>query len=80
MSPTRTVHNQTPNDGWIGRRLMVNHLRVFGCIAYGLFKIYSKKFDKKSKKYIFVGYSSESKAYKLYNPFSGKITISRDVG
>jgi len=44
-----------------------------------LVKTYSQKFDKKSEKYIFISYSPESKAYKLCNPFSGKITISRDM-
>ena len=57
----------------------MSYLKVFGCTAYALVKIYSQKFDKKPEKYIFVGYSSESKAYKLYNPVSGKLTISRDV-
>ncbi|KAL8123781.1 hypothetical protein AgCh_011684 [Apium graveolens] len=37
------------------------------------------KLDDKSKKYIFVGYSEASKAYKLYNPIIRKIVISRDV-
>ena len=57
----------------------MSHLRVFGCIAYALVKTYSRKFDEKFEKYIFVEYSSESKAYKLYNHVSGKLTISRDV-
>ena len=34
--------------------------------------------DGKREKYIFVGYDSSSKGYKLYNPNNGKI-ISRDV-
>ena len=79
LSPTRAVRNQTPYEAWTGRRPMVSHLRVFGCIAYALIKTHSQKFDEKSEKYVFVGYCSESKAYKLYNPISGKITISRDV-
>jgi hypothetical protein len=37
------------------------------------------KIDDKSKKCIFIGYDSSSKGYKLYNPNSGKIVISRDV-
>lgn len=28
---------------------------------------------------VFVGYSSEHKAYRLLNPKSGKIVVSRDV-
>ena len=37
------------------------------------------KLDKKSQKHVFVGYCTKSKAYRLYEPLSGKITISRDV-
>ncbi|KAG6534299.1 hypothetical protein ZIOFF_008185 [Zingiber officinale] len=37
------------------------------------------KFDDKSEKYIFIGYNERSKAYKLYNPKTKKIVISRDV-
>ena len=38
-----------------------------------------KKLDDKSKKCIFIGYSEESKAYRLYNPISKKLIISKDV-
>ena len=35
--------------------------------------------DKKAKPEIFVGYSSNSKAYKIYLPQTNKVIISRDV-
>ena len=35
--------------------------------------------DDKSEKCIFIGYSEESKAYRLYNPISKKLIISKDV-
>lgn len=58
----------------------VSHLRVFQCIAYALVNSQARqKLDEKSKKCIFVGYSTQSKAYKLYDPVSGKIMISRNV-
>ncbi|KAK2996001.1 hypothetical protein RJ640_019468 [Escallonia rubra] len=38
-----------------------------------------KKLDDKSEKFIFIGYSQESKGYKLYNPLDKKIKVSRDV-
>lgn len=44
-----------------------------------MIKSKSHKLDEKSKKCIFIGYCSGSKAYKLYNPISGKIVISMDV-
>ena len=38
-----------------------------------------KKFDNKSEKCIFIGYSDVTKVYKLYNPKIGKLIVSRDV-
>ena len=38
-----------------------------------------KKLDKKGQKCIFVGYSEDTKAYKLYDPVTKKVIISRDV-
>ena len=37
------------------------------------------KLDDKAVKCIFVGYSAESKGYRLYHPQSKRILISRDV-
>nr|GEU78706.1 hypothetical protein [Tanacetum cinerariifolium] len=37
------------------------------------------KLDRKSHKYVFIGYCPNSKAYRLYDPVSKKITVSRDV-
>lgn len=38
-----------------------------------------RKFGDKAEKYIFIGYSTVTKEYKLYNPNTGKVTVSRDV-
>jgi hypothetical protein len=55
-------------------------LRVFGSIGYTHIPDQERsKLDDKSKRYIFIGYDSSSKGYKLYNPNSSKIVISRDV-
>ena len=35
--------------------------------------------DDKSEKCIFIGYSENSKAYRLYNPISKKMITSRNV-
>nr|XP_016502279.1 PREDICTED: ABC transporter B family member 10-like [Nicotiana tabacum] len=37
------------------------------------------KLDDRSVKYVFVSYNTSSKGYKLYNPSSGKMVVSRDV-
>ena len=39
----------------------------------------SIKLDDKNQKCNFVGYSEESKAYRVYNPITKKYVISRDV-
>jgi len=62
LSPTRVVRNWTPYEAWTGRRTTVSHLKVFGSVAYALVITSSRKFNEKFEKYIFVGYSSESKA------------------
>ena len=55
-------------------------LKVFGCVAYAhIPDELRKKLDKKVQKCIFVGYSEDTKAYKLYDPVIRKVIISRDV-
>jgi len=44
----------------------VKHFRTFGCKAYALNKTPTKKkFEPRSNECIFLGYSHESKAYRL---------------
>ncbi|XP_070025549.1 uncharacterized protein [Nicotiana sylvestris] len=53
----------------VNRKPKVTHLRTFGCKCYVLNngKDQLGKFDAKSDEVIFLGYSSQSKAYKIYN-------------
>jgi len=37
------------------------------------------KLDKKAEPGIFIGYSSTSKAYRIFQPQNGKIIVSRDI-
>lgn len=48
-------------------------------VALGIPDAQRKKLDDKSVKCILLGLSDESKAYKLYNPITKKVIISRDV-
>ncbi|MCO5605762.1 hypothetical protein L7F22_059946 [Adiantum nelumboides] len=55
-------------------------MRVFGCLAYALVpQTQRRKLDDKAVKCIFVGYSAESKGYRLYHPQTKRILVSRDV-
>ncbi|KAL4021013.1 hypothetical protein IC575_019802 [Cucumis melo] len=74
------ARSMTPYEAWCGEKPSVSHLRVFGSIAYSHIPNQLRgKLDDKSEKCIMVGYSENSKAYRLYNPVSRKIIISRDV-
>ncbi|GJW27412.1 retrovirus-related pol polyprotein from transposon TNT 1-94 [Tanacetum coccineum] len=58
----------------------VSHLRIFGSIAYVHVQSQRRsKLDVRSKKHVFVGYDKQSKGYKLYNPVTRKVVVSRDV-
>ncbi|KAG6506237.1 hypothetical protein ZIOFF_031559 [Zingiber officinale] len=65
---------------WYDRKPVVNQLKVFGCVAYARVLPQNKeKFDEKGEKLIFIGYSDESKGYRLYNPKTNQLVLSRDV-
>ena len=79
-SPTKSVMNKVPEQAWLGMYCSVSHLRVFGCVSYAhVPKERRGKLDDKSEKCIFIVYSEQSKAYKLYNPITKKTIISIDV-
>lgn len=79
-SPSSSVEGRTPFEVWSGRRPNIEHMRVFGCIAYAHVPNHiRKKLDDKAEKCIFIGYSNVTKGYKLYNPKKEKVIISRDV-
>ncbi|KAI4365323.1 hypothetical protein MLD38_021316 [Melastoma candidum] len=78
-SPTKVVQNKTPYEARHKKKPLVDHLKVFGCVAYALLPKKKEKFDEKSKKLIFIGYSEESKGYHLFDPKTNNLVISRDV-
>ncbi|KAG6394959.1 hypothetical protein SASPL_145550 [Salvia splendens] len=70
----------TPQEAWTGIKPWITHLRVFGSKAYAHVLDQTRiKLDDKSKPFISIGYDSNSKGYKLYNPITQKTMISRDV-
>ncbi|XP_058982660.1 uncharacterized protein LOC105262273 [Musca domestica] len=72
--------SKSPEEIWTSREQNLEHLRVFGCKAFvHIPKQKRSKLQAKSEECIFVGYSQESKAYRLFNPKTQKIIISRDV-
>lgn len=79
-SPTFAVKNRTPEEAWNGYKPYVDHFRIFGCISHVHVPDSRRiKLDDKSLKCIFFGVSEESKAYRLFDPVSQKVIVSRDV-
>ncbi|KRY16471.1 Retrovirus-related Pol polyprotein from transposon TNT 1-94 [Trichinella patagoniensis] len=78
--PSRSLNGEIPLTLWNGRKLTLNYFRTFGERAYVLGKSPRKgKFSTRSKECIFIGYSTESKAYRLWCPAERKVFKSRDV-
>jgi hypothetical protein len=79
-SPTTSLKVNVPQEAWSGTKLNVSHIRTFGCIAYTHIPYeLRKKLDDRSDKFIFTSYNETSKEYRLYNPISNKLILSRDV-
>lgn len=77
--PNSSIGKEIPFTAAYGRIPSVKHFRTFGCVAYMLNKNKKGKFAARSKKVIFVGYSDNRKAYRLYDPDNRKTYESRDV-
>ena len=59
-----TVHGKTPYEIWHKRKPNVNQIKIFGTEVYVLNKRPDKsKFEARSTKCIFIGYSDELKAF-----------------
>ncbi|XP_070031240.1 putative mitochondrial protein AtMg00710 [Nicotiana tabacum] len=64
----RSLLDKTPYEFLNGRKPKLNYLRAFGCKCFALNNgKEALEFDAKSDKGIFLCYSSQSKAYKVYN-------------
>ncbi|KAK4389894.1 Retrovirus-related Pol polyprotein from transposon TNT 1-94 [Sesamum angolense] len=77
---TKAVQNMTPIEAWSGKKPSAKHLRVFGSICYVHIPTEKRhKLEEKTEKGIFLGYSTQSKGYRIYNLKTKKLIISRDV-
>lgn len=79
-SPTLAVKGMTLEETWSGVKPNVDYFRIFGCIGH-VYILDNKrtKLDDKSFECVLLGKSEESKAYRLYDPVSNKVVVSRDV-
>ena len=77
---TKGLSGGTPYQHLNGSTPAVHHLRTFGCVAH--VKVTTpnqRKLDDRSRRMIFVGYEPGSAAYRVYDPSTRRVHISRDV-
>lgn len=78
--PSKPLNGITAFEKWHKRRPDIRHLKVFGTRAFILDKALGKdKFAPRSREGIFLGYSQESKGYRIWSMDKRRVEISRDV-
>ncbi|GJY62943.1 putative ribonuclease H-like domain-containing protein [Tanacetum coccineum] len=74
-------HNKTPYELFRGFKLAISFMRPFGCHVTILNTLDSLgKFDGKSDKGFFVGYSLSSKAFRVYNTRTRRVEENLHIG
>lgn len=78
--PSAAVKYRTPFELWMGRIPDLSHLKVFGSVGYvHVPEPQQRKLMPRAFKTIFIGYSPEGRAYRLFNPETGETLLRRDV-
>jgi len=78
--PSRTIQNSTPFKRLFKQEPDYSTLRVFGCACWPNLRPYnSHKLEYRSKRCVFIGYSSLHKGFKCLEISSVRVYISRDV-
>jgi transposase InsO family protein len=79
-APTKALVGLTPFEAWHRRKLDVEFLRTFGCVAHVKeARPHLKKLDDRSRPMVFIGYASGSKAWRFYDPMAHRVHESRDA-
>jgi transposase InsO family protein len=78
--PTKSVDGMTPFEAWHEKKSAVHHLRTFECIVYVRNTMpHLKKLKDRGRNMIFVGYESDSKTYRAYDPITKHVHVTRDI-
>lgn len=78
--PTRALSGKTPYEVWSKCKPDLRYVRVFGCVAFmKLPSAHTTKLSDRSKIVVHLGKEPGTKAYRLYDPNSGQVHVSRDV-
>ena len=79
-SPTSTLRDKTPFEAWTGEKPNIKHLRTFGELGYVHIPPETRrKWTKKSRPCRFLGYTSRSRNYKMWDPDRRMVVVSPNV-
>ena len=80
LLPTKALKDQTSYKTWYGFKPSVEHWKVFGYICYHhIPTVKRSQLDQRIEVGIFILYSLTFKGYRILNPKTMKIQVSRDV-
>lgn len=75
-----TPYEAFPYEARKGEKPNLEHVRLFGCLAYlKILQVHVKKLEDRSKDVVYLGKEPGTKASHLYDPFTGRLYVSRDV-
>jgi hypothetical protein len=78
-SPTKALNGMTSYEVWHGRKPVVSHLQVFGCLTFSKELGHIGKLNDRSTLGVFNGYAEGSKAYRILDPGTQRVRTTRDV-
>ena len=79
-SPANSLKDKTHYEALFDLKPSVKHFKTFGCICFlHIPKDERQKLNSKSSRGVFIGYASESKAYRVYDPVKKRTVMARDV-
>ena len=79
LTGTTANNGKTPSELWYGNKPSVSHLREIGCRAFALIPTHNPKIHHRSVPCLLIGYAPNSKAYRLWDPFSDRVFNSYHV-
>ena len=79
--PSNGIDGRIPEALWTKRKVLIQHLRVFGCRAWITLDptIKNGNLDYKAIECVFIGYTSDENGYKLWERAQNNFYISKDV-
>ncbi|XP_074373444.1 uncharacterized protein LOC141713768 [Apium graveolens] len=78
--PMCLLSSITLYEAWYNRKPSVEHLKIFGCTTYmKVPSVYTTKLDDRSKLVVHFSREPGNKAYRLFDPDTNNIHVTRDV-